>query len=137
MTCARKALPSCIGILFRGMKVLFLSLSELTEKKIFHCMCKSWRNLYHCSFPLIILTIQDGCLSISETLKSLPYSIKDEFEKQGNWVLSKTNNTFSAISIDEAHEAGKCLRESFCRLYWAYRKPFCIQTLDVIRARAC
>ena len=37
-------------------------------------------------------------------LKSLPDSIKDEFEKQCHWVLSKTGNTFSSIPIDQAHE---------------------------------
>ena len=34
----------------------------------------------------------------------LPESIRIEFEKQGHWVLSKTNNLFSAIPIDQAHE---------------------------------
>ena len=30
----------------------------------------------------------------------LPESTRFEFEKQGHWVLSKTNNLFSAIPID-------------------------------------
>ena len=34
--------------------------------------------------------------------KSLPHSIKVEFDKQCHWVLSKTNNKFSAIAIDQA-----------------------------------
>ena len=37
-------------------------------------------------------------------MKSLPHSIKVEFEKQCHWVLSKTNNKFSAIPIDQVHE---------------------------------
>ena len=37
-------------------------------------------------------------------MKCLPGPIKDEFEKQCHWVLSKTNNKFSAIPIDQAHE---------------------------------
>ena len=37
-------------------------------------------------------------------LKSLPDSIKNEFEKQCHWVLSKMGNTFSSIPIDQAHE---------------------------------
>ena len=37
-------------------------------------------------------------------MKSLPGPIKDEFEKQGHWVLSKTNNLFSSIPVDQAHE---------------------------------
>ena len=37
-------------------------------------------------------------------MKFLPSPIRDEFEKQGHWVLSKTNNKFSAIPIDQAHE---------------------------------
>ena len=37
-------------------------------------------------------------------MKSLPHSVKDEFERQCHWVLSKTNNNFSAIPIDQAHE---------------------------------
>ena len=37
-------------------------------------------------------------------MKSLPDHIKEEFENQGHWVLSKTNNIFSSIPIDQAHE---------------------------------
>ena len=37
-------------------------------------------------------------------MKCLPDSIRDEFEKQGHWVLSKTSKYFSAIPIDQAHE---------------------------------
>ena len=36
--------------------------------------------------------------------KSLPRPIKEEFEIQGNWVISKTANTFSGIPFDQAHE---------------------------------
>ncbi len=36
-------------------------------------------------------------------MKSLPDPIKHEFEK-GHWVLSKTNNLFSSIPFDKAHE---------------------------------
>ena len=37
-------------------------------------------------------------------MKSLPDLIKNEFEKQFHWVLSKTNNAFSSIPFDQAHE---------------------------------
>ena len=37
-------------------------------------------------------------------MKSLPLSIAREFQRQGQWVLSKTGNTFSAIRFDQAHE---------------------------------
>ena len=37
-------------------------------------------------------------------MKSLPRSIKEEFEIQGNWVISKTADTFSGIPFDQAHE---------------------------------
>ena len=37
-------------------------------------------------------------------MKCLPSPIKDEFEKQCHWVLSKINNRFSAIPVDQAHE---------------------------------
>ena len=37
-------------------------------------------------------------------MKSLPEPIKEQFENQCHWVLSKTNNTFSSIPIDQAHE---------------------------------
>ena len=37
-------------------------------------------------------------------MKCLPNSIREEFEKQGHWVLSKTNKPFSMIPIDQAHE---------------------------------
>ena len=32
-------------------------------------------------------------------MKSLPDPIKNEFEKQIHWVLSKTNNAFSSIPL--------------------------------------
>ena len=34
----------------------------------------------------------------------MPRPIKEEFEIQGNWVISKTANTFSGIPFDQAHE---------------------------------
>jgi len=37
-------------------------------------------------------------------MKSLPTTIRDEFEKEGNWVISKTSNKFSSIPFDQAHE---------------------------------
>ena len=37
-------------------------------------------------------------------MKSLPDSVRAEFEQEGHWVLSKTNNKFSTIPIDQAHE---------------------------------
>jgi hypothetical protein len=37
-------------------------------------------------------------------MKSLPVSIREEFEHERHWVLSKTNNKLSAIPIDQAHE---------------------------------
>jgi hypothetical protein len=37
-------------------------------------------------------------------MKHLPDPIRDGFDNQGHWVLSKTNNAFSAIPIDQAHE---------------------------------
>ena len=42
-------------------------------------------------------------------MKSLPGSIRDQFESQGHWVLSKTNNKFSAIPIDQTHEQENAL----------------------------
>ena len=37
-------------------------------------------------------------------MRTLPKSIKEEFEKGCLWVHSKTNNTFSTIPVDQAHE---------------------------------
>lgn len=37
-------------------------------------------------------------------MRSLPATIKKEFEQEHHWVLSKTNKKFSAIPIDQAHE---------------------------------
>ena len=42
-------------------------------------------------------------------MKCLPGSIRDQFENEGHWVLSKTNNKFSAIPIDQAHEQENAL----------------------------
>lgn len=37
-------------------------------------------------------------------MKSLPESTKEEFIRNGKWVVSKTKNVFSSIPIDQAHE---------------------------------
>jgi len=37
-------------------------------------------------------------------MKNLPGPIKDEFERQCHWVISKTKKNFSSIPIDQAHE---------------------------------
>jgi len=37
-------------------------------------------------------------------MKCLPSSIRDEFEKQCHWILSKTNNKFSAIPVEQFEE---------------------------------
>jgi len=37
-------------------------------------------------------------------MKSLPDTIKDEFDNRSHWVISKTTNKFSAIPFDQAHE---------------------------------
>ena len=37
-------------------------------------------------------------------MKSLPNSIKVEFQERAHWVLSKTKNKFSSIPFDQAHE---------------------------------
>ncbi len=37
-------------------------------------------------------------------MRTLPEYIKDEFEKRCHWVVSKTNNRFSTIPVDQAHE---------------------------------
>ena len=37
-------------------------------------------------------------------MQTLPLTTKTEFEQNGNWVVFKTTNRFSAIPIDQAHE---------------------------------
>jgi hypothetical protein len=37
-------------------------------------------------------------------MKSLPESIKHEFQEQGHWVLSRTSSKFSFIPLDQVHE---------------------------------
>ncbi len=37
-------------------------------------------------------------------MKSLPQSIRHEFQECHHWVLSKTGNKFSAMPLDQAHE---------------------------------
>lgn len=47
---------------------------------------------------------QVGYPFILRDMKYLPRPIKEEFEIQGNWVISKTANTFSGIPFDQTHE---------------------------------
>ena len=37
-------------------------------------------------------------------MKSLPKSLKEEFEKDKHWVINKSKHKFSSIPIDQAHE---------------------------------
>lgn len=37
-------------------------------------------------------------------MKSLPISIKEEFDQRQHWVVPKTSNKFSAIPVYQAHE---------------------------------
>ena len=37
-------------------------------------------------------------------LKALPMSVKEEFTRNHNWVLSRTGRPFSSIPVDQAHE---------------------------------
>ena len=37
-------------------------------------------------------------------VKSLLDTVREDFEKRGHWVLSKTTKTFSAIPFDQAHK---------------------------------
>lgn len=37
-------------------------------------------------------------------MRSLPDSIKKEFEENGHWAISKTTNKFSTMPLDQAHE---------------------------------
>ena len=37
-------------------------------------------------------------------MENLPESNQIEFEEHSHWVINKTENRFSAISIDQAHE---------------------------------
>ena len=47
----------------------------------------------------------DGCLHVhNRDMRNLPDSIRNEFERQGHWIHSKTNNAFSAIPVDQGHE---------------------------------
>ena len=76
------------------------------------------RALREKNFPLYLEVLEDLTLFFAldhvnysrwlpvhiRDMKSLPDPIKDELEKHGQWVLSKTNNKFSTIPIDQAHE---------------------------------
>lgn len=37
-------------------------------------------------------------------MKTLPESIRKEFQEENHWVISKTGNKFSSMPIDQAHE---------------------------------
>ena len=70
-------------------------------------------------------------------MKALPNSIKDEFENQGHWVLSKTNNLFSSIPLDQAHEQENAYVKSSSGCIGLTENPCnSIQALDAIRIRA-
>ena len=83
-----------------------------------------------------------ACLTIGQSIvynirdmKSLPATVRDEFEKDGHWVLSKTVNTFSAIPFDQANEQENKIVKRFRWCCWAHRKSRCFSTMDALRAR--
>ena len=57
-------------------------------------------------------------------MKCLPGSIRNQFGNQGYWVLSKTNNKFSAIPIDQVHKQEN--GERVWWVYWTNRESCCI-----------
>ena len=70
----------------------------------------------------------------SKDMKSLPDPIKNEFEKQIHWVLSKTNNAFSSIPFDQFHEQENAYAKGSGGCIGLIENPV-VQALDVIKAR--
>ena len=68
-------------------------------------------------------------------MKSLPQPIKEEFEIQGDWVISKTANKFSGIPFDQAHGQENC-KVKGAGFVLVLQKPCCFQMLDAVRTRA-
>lgn len=62
-------------------------------------------------------------------MKSLPESIRREFQDHGHWVLLKTGNRFSSIPLDQVHERENKMVEGsggadFCGLQVATNKQY-------------
>ena len=87
-----------------GYETLILMFIRAHREKRFSLYVEVLEALVHLFFALDHTNyVRWGPIHLSD-MKSLPSSIKKEFEQEGHWVLSKTNNKFSAIPIDQAHE---------------------------------
>ena len=75
---------------------------ELTEQKNSLCLLKE--ELTPLFFALDHVNYSRWMSVHTRDVKSLPQTTKNEFEKCGHWVLSKTTNKFSTIPFDQARE---------------------------------
>lgn len=85
-------------------ETLILMFIRAHREKLFCLYVEVLEELVHLFFSLDHINYARWVPIHLRDMKSLPASVRKEFEQEGNWVLSKTNNKFSAIPIDQAHE---------------------------------
>ena len=87
-----------------GYETLILMFVRAHRQKLFSLYVEVLEELVHLFFALDHVNYARWVPIHLRDMMSLPEAIKTEFEKQQHWVLSKTNNKFSSIPIDQAHE---------------------------------
>ena len=99
--------------------ILNLELGHI-ERKISHSILTLSRTLYLGFWPWITLTMLGGSLYTLD-MENLPTSIHNEFHEHGHWVVQKTNNLFSAMPIDQAHEQNNSLVKGLVVQYASHK----------------
>jgi hypothetical protein len=87
-----------------GYETLILMFIRAHREKRFSLYVEVLEELTHLFFALDHIKYARWVPIHLRDVRSLPGSIKKEFEQEQHWVLSKTKNKFSAIPIDQAHE---------------------------------
>ena len=87
-----------------GYETLILMFVRAHRQKLFSLYVEVLEELVHLFFALDHVNYVRWVPIHLRDMMSLPEAIKTEFEKEQHWVLSKTNNKFSSIPIDQAHE---------------------------------
>lgn len=87
-----------------GYETLILMFIRAHREKCFSLYVEVLEELVHIFFALDHVNYARWVPIHLRDMRSLPSAIQHEFEQKKHWVLSKTNNRFSAIPIDQAHE---------------------------------
>ena len=85
-------------------EILILIFVRAHRERDFSLFVEVLEQLVPLVFALDHMDYARGVPIYIRAMKSLPESIRREFQEHRHWVLSKTENKFSSIPLDQVHE---------------------------------